>query len=69
MLCSMGGFTERQAKAALQSCNLQLERAADWLFSRMDNLDAAVAEAEGDTTAVQVRPRVRSLPFLLPPFL
>ena len=47
MLCSMGGFSERQAKAALQSCDNNVERAADWLFSRFDNLDAAVAEVEG----------------------
>jgi ubiquitin carboxyl-terminal hydrolase 5/13 len=42
---AMLGFTDEQAKAALLSTNGNPERAADWLFSRMDNLDAAVAEA------------------------
>ncbi len=37
------GFTDRQATAALKACNGSLERAADWLFSRMDDLDSAVA--------------------------
>lgn len=41
----MLGFTDEQAKAALVSTGNNPERAADWLFSRMDNLDAAVAEA------------------------
>lgn len=45
MLQSMG-FGERHAAAALKACGGNLERAADWLFSRADDLDAAVAEAE-----------------------
>lgn len=36
------GFTERQATAALKACSGSVERAADWLFSRMDDLDGAV---------------------------
>ena len=32
-----------QAEAAVKTCNGSLERAADWLFSHSDNLDAAVA--------------------------
>ncbi|KAJ9512241.1 hypothetical protein QJQ45_012796 [Haematococcus lacustris] len=43
MLAGMG-FTEEQAAAALQACSGALDRAADWLFSHMDDLDAAVAK-------------------------
>ena len=38
------GFTARQAEAALKACGGATDRAADWIFSRLDNLDAAVAE-------------------------
>lgn len=46
------GFSTRQATAALSACDGSLERAADWLFCRMDDLDAAVAavEAQRDAT-------------------
>ena len=47
MLSAMG-FTERQAKATLKSCNGSVERAADWLFTRTDDLDAAVAAVENE---------------------
>ena len=43
MLASMG-FAENHATAALIACDGNIERAADWLFSRADDLDAAVAE-------------------------
>lgn len=43
MLSAMG-FTAEQARAALTATSNNVERAADWLFSRMDDLDAAVAE-------------------------
>ena len=46
MLGAMG-FTEEQAKAALASTSGNIERAADWLFSHADDLDAAVAQALG----------------------
>lgn len=36
------GFTEAQATAALKECQENVERAVDWLFSRADDLDAAV---------------------------
>lgn len=42
MLTSMG-FTEAQATAALRACQGSVERAADWLFSHVDDLDSAVA--------------------------
>lgn len=43
MLQSMG-FTDVQATAALQACSNNIERAADWLFSHMEDLDGAVAQ-------------------------
>ena len=39
------GFTQRQATAALQACGGDVERAGDWLFSRMDDLEGAVEAA------------------------
>jgi ubiquitin carboxyl-terminal hydrolase 5/13 len=42
MLTSMG-FNEEAAAAALTACQGSVERAGDWLFSHMDDLDAAVA--------------------------
>jgi ubiquitin carboxyl-terminal hydrolase 5/13 len=42
---TMLGFTDEQARAALLSTGNSPERGAEWLFSRMDNMDAAVAEA------------------------
>ena len=49
MLCSMG-FSEKHAAFALRACSGSLERAADWLFSHADDLDAACTEtgAAGD---------------------
>mmetsp|Transcript_1729 Transcript_1729/g.5222 ORF Transcript_1729/g.5222 Transcript_1729/m.5222 type:complete len:830 (+) Transcript_1729:24-2513(+) len=38
------GFSTKQAKAALVATTGDIERAADWLFSRMDDIDTAVAE-------------------------
>ena len=39
MLMGMG-FQKKHAEKALQACRGDIERAADWLFSRMDSLDA-----------------------------
>ncbi|CAG0915767.1 unnamed protein product [Notodromas monacha] len=47
MLTSMG-FTDDQAKLALKSTNNNLERAADWIFSHRDELEALVAAAKGE---------------------
>jgi len=49
-LASMG-FSPEHAKGALIVTKGDLERAGDWLFSHMDNLDAAVAEALGSASA------------------
>jgi len=46
MLSSMG-FTEGHVRSALKATQGNAERAADWLFSHIDSLDAAVAELEG----------------------
>lgn len=50
MLTAMG-FGERHAAAALAACDGNVERAADWLMSRIDDLDAAVEAALGEGTA------------------
>lgn len=42
MLSSMG-FSQAHVEAALQSCDNNAERAADWLFSHADDLAGAVA--------------------------
>ena len=39
------GFTARQAEGALKACDGSTERAADWIFSHMDDLDGAVEAA------------------------
>lgn len=39
-LCAMG-FTPAQAEVALYESDLDIERAAEWLFSHMDDLDGA----------------------------
>lgn len=43
-MISAMGFTAEQARAAMIATSNNVERAADWLFSRMDDLDGAVAE-------------------------
>lgn len=40
-----------QVTAALKACDGSVERAADWLFSHMDDLDAAVANVHGTPNA------------------
>lgn len=40
------GFAADAAEAALGACGGSLERAADWLFSHMDDLESAVAAAK-----------------------
>merc|ERR1712086_163834 len=46
MLASMG-FARHHVEAALKSTDNDADRAAEWLFSHVDNLDDAVAEANG----------------------
>ena len=40
---NLGCFTADQVRAALQETNGAADRAADWLFSHMDDLDSAIA--------------------------
>lgn len=47
------GFTGEQSKAALMAVGGSLERAADWLFSHADGLDAAVNEVMRDAERKQ----------------
>eukprot|EP01026_Neomeris_dumetosa_P037322 TRINITY_DN3020_c0_g1_i1.p1 TRINITY_DN3020_c0_g1~~TRINITY_DN3020_c0_g1_i1.p1 ORF type:complete len:892 (-),score=138.68 TRINITY_DN3020_c0_g1_i1:1653-3944(-) len=41
------GFTKRQAEAALKATGYDVERAGDWLLSRMDNLEEEVQKVLG----------------------
>lgn len=43
---SLGCFTFDQVRAALKETNGAADRAADWLFSHMDDLDTAIASLE-----------------------
>ncbi|KAI0562705.1 Ubiquitinyl hydrolase [Gracilaria domingensis] len=47
------GFNEAQARAALRATGGSLERAADWLFSHADDLDAAVNEVEAESNGAE----------------
>jgi len=44
---NLGMFTIDQVRAALKETNGAADRAADWLFSHMDNLDIAIANLQG----------------------
>jgi len=46
---SLGCFTIDQVRAALKQTNGAADRAADWLFSHMDDLDGAIASLEAKT--------------------
>ena len=55
MLTSMG-FTEPQAKIALKKTNNNIERAADWIFSHLDEI-----QTELDSEAAQ--PKRKNFPY------
>jgi ubiquitin carboxyl-terminal hydrolase 5/13 len=40
MMIESMGFTSKQAKRALRKCDNNMERACDWIFSHMDELDS-----------------------------
>ena len=46
LVASLGCFTADQVRAALKECSGAADRAADWLFSHMDDLDGAIASLE-----------------------
>lgn len=43
---NLGCFSADQVRAALKHCNGAADRAADWLFSHMDDLDSAIASLD-----------------------
>mmetsp|Transcript_10448 Transcript_10448/g.16184 ORF Transcript_10448/g.16184 Transcript_10448/m.16184 type:complete len:882 (-) Transcript_10448:46-2691(-) len=48
---NLGCFTVDQVRAAVKHCAGAADRAADWLFSHMDDLDGAIAALESSATA------------------
>jgi ubiquitin carboxyl-terminal hydrolase 5/13 len=46
---NLGMFTIDQVRAALKETDGAADRAADWLFSHMDDLDGAIANLQGDS--------------------
>jgi ubiquitin carboxyl-terminal hydrolase 5/13 len=48
---SLGCFTIDQVRAALKETNGAADRAADWLFSHMDDLDGAIASLDSKNQA------------------
>eukprot|EP01025_Chloroclados_australasicus_P059005 TRINITY_DN7449_c1_g2_i6.p1 TRINITY_DN7449_c1_g2~~TRINITY_DN7449_c1_g2_i6.p1 ORF type:complete len:301 (+),score=57.36 TRINITY_DN7449_c1_g2_i6:244-1146(+) len=47
------GFNERQAQAALKATGGDVERAGDWLLTRMDNLQEEVEKVLGENSSNQ----------------
>lgn len=48
---SLGMFTIDQVRAALKETNGAADRAADWLFSHMDDLDGAIANLQSNNVS------------------
>ncbi|KAL9188436.1 hypothetical protein ACHAXT_006814 [Thalassiosira profunda] len=48
---NLGCFTADQVRAAVKHCDGAADRAADWLFSHMDDLDGAIAALESASAA------------------
>ena len=48
---NLGMFTIDQVRAALKETSGAADRAADWLFSHMDDLDGAIAKLQGNEAA------------------
>lgn len=48
---NLGMFTIDQVRAALKETSGAADRAADWLFSHMDDLDGAIANLQGNDAA------------------
>jgi len=48
---SLGMFTIDQVRAALKETNGAADRAADWLFSHMDDLDGAIANLQSNNAS------------------
>jgi len=56
---SLGCFTMDQVKAALIETNGAPDRAADWLFSHMDNLDGAIESLRDRKTAADAASNIK----------
>uniref|UniRef100_A0A7S4IGV2 Ubiquitin carboxyl-terminal hydrolase n=1 Tax=Odontella aurita TaxID=265563 RepID=A0A7S4IGV2_9STRA len=50
---SLGCFTSDQVRAALKTTDGAADRAADWLFSHMDDLDGAIAALESKSSGAE----------------
>ena len=50
---NLGCFTADQVRAALKECSGAADRAADWLFSHMDDLDGAIARLSTNSTSAE----------------
>lgn len=50
---NLGCFTADQVRAALKQCSGAADRAADWLFSHMDDLDGAIARLSTASTSAE----------------
>lgn len=53
---NLGCFTADQVRAALKETDGAADRAADWLFSHMDDIDAAVAALASNSSATAASP-------------
>lgn len=50
---NLGCFTADQVRAAVKHCSGAADRAADWLFSHMDDLDGSIAALENTAAAAE----------------
>ena len=50
---NLGCFTSDQVRAALKHTNSAADRAADWLFSHVDDLDGAIAALASESSSAQ----------------
>ena len=60
MMTAMG-FPEKKCIKALKNCDMNVERATDWLFSHMDDPDSEI-EADGDSVMAPSNPYECSKP-------
>jgi len=58
---NLGCFTADQVRAALGEVNGSVERAADWLFSHMDDLDGAIASLQSNQQTTTTTPNANKL--------
>ena len=58
---NLGCFTADQVRAALKETGGAADRAADWLFSHMDDLDGAIAALASKDIALQDLQQLRVL--------